>query len=339
MFLLLCTLIMWLMIFGLGLMYVGYLSPKLSNRILFQYTITLLWTSLLWISVSYFLSFKGGLQSIFFGEALTLREMLDMLCQLCFCLYAVGMMIGAIIDRASTKQLLLLSSIWQLFVYVPLAFLVWNKQGLLAQLGVVDFSGGLVVHLSASIASLVLAKQFGKTPHQHDNNHYLPLYLGTLFITFGWFGFNMAPVGDFEAKSVAILINTLLAIISGGFAWTLLALKHKESNLTPPLLNGMIVGLVTSTSAVGIANPLQMILVCTLASAMTYLLTHWINHTFIVDDVVDSFAMNGFGGLLGTLGVVIITPETYLAQTIGIITTIILSATVTFFTARLALRD
>lgn len=124
MFLLLCTLIMWLMIFGLGLMYVGYLSPKLSNRILFQYTITLLWTSLLWISVAYFLSFKGGLQSIFFGETLTLREMLDMLCQLCFCLYAVGMMIGAIIDRASTKQLLLLSSIWQLFVYVPLAFLV-----------------------------------------------------------------------------------------------------------------------------------------------------------------------------------------------------------------------
>ncbi|WP_438831530.1 ammonium transporter [Streptococcus pluranimalium] len=338
MFLLICSLMMWLMIFGLGLMYVGYLSPRLSNRIMFQYTITMLWTSFLWVAFAYFISFQGQLDSVFLSHHLPTNLMLELFCQLCFALYAVGMMIGATIDRIKTHHLILLSSAWLLLVYCPLAYLIWNPAGWLARLGVVDFSGGLVVHLSAGLSSLVLAKLLGNTPHEHSNNQHLPLYLGMLFITFGWFSFNMAPVGQLNDKSVLIAINTLVAIISGGLAWSLLAKWHKETNLTVTTLNGVIVGLVTSTSAVGMANPLEMMLICGAASSLTYLMMTWIQKTLLLDDVVDSFAMNGLGGLLGSLGVIAIAPETALPQIIGILVTIVVSGIVTLVVGKMIFR-
>uniref|UniRef100_UPI003F694A63 ammonium transporter n=1 Tax=Streptococcus pluranimalium TaxID=82348 RepID=UPI003F694A63 len=338
MFLLICSLMMWLMIFGLGLMYVGYLSPRLSNRIMFQYTITMLWTSFLWVAFAYFISFQGQLDSVFLSHHLPTNLMLELFCQLCFALYAVGMMIGATIDRIKTHHLILLSSAWLLLVYCPLAYLIWNPAGWLTKLGVVDFSGGLVVHLSAGLSSLVLAKLLGNTPHEHSNNQHLPLYLGMLFITFGWFSFNMAPVGQLNDKSVLIAINTLVAIISGGLAWSLLAKWHKETNLTVTTLNGVIVGLVTSTSAVGIANPLEMMLICGAASSLTYLMMTWIQKTLLLDDVVDSFAMNGLGGLLGSLGVIAIAPETALPQIIGILVTIVVSGIVTLVVGKMIFR-
>ncbi|CAM3357278.1 ammonium transporter [Streptococcus pluranimalium] len=338
MFLLICSLMMWLMIFGLGLMYVGYLSPRLSNRIMFQYTITMLWTSFLWMAFAYFISFQGQLDSVFLSHHLPTNLMLELFCQLCFALYAVGMMIGATVDRTKTHHLILLSSAWLLLVYCPLAYLIWNPAGWLTQLGVVDFSGGLVVHLSAGLSSLVLAKLLGNTPHEHSNNQHLPLYLGMLFITFGWFSFNMAPVGQLNGKSVLIAINTLVAIISGGLAWSFLAKWHKETNLTVATLNGVIVGLVTSTSAVGMANPLEMMLICGTASSLTYLMMTWIQKTLLLDDVVDSFAMNGLGGLLGSLGVIAIAPETALPQIIGILVTIVVSVIVTIVVGKVVLR-
>lgn len=337
MFLLLCSLIMWLMIFGLGLMYVGYLSPKLSSRIFYQYTLTMLWTTFLWLACAYFVSFQGRLDSIFSQQEVSQKVLLDLLCQLCFALYAVGMMVGATIDRTKTHHLILLSTFWLLLVYCPLAYLIWHPGGWLFQLGVVDFSGGLVVHVSAGFSSLILAKLLGKTPHQHSNTQHLPLYLGMMLISFGWFGFNMAPVGELSSKSVLIIIKTLLAIISGGLTWSILAKWHKEKELTVPLLNGVIVGLVTSTSAVGVANPLEMMLICGTASSLTYLMMAWIQKHLSPDDVVDSFAMNGIGGLLGSLGVIAIAPETALPQIIGVLVTITVSMIVTIVVGKMVL--
>ncbi|MGT2933345.1 ammonium transporter [Streptococcus catagoni] len=339
MFLLLCILFMWLMIFGLCCFYFGALDKKLSSHIIFQFVYSALITSLIWYIGGYGISFKDNLFWSFSPKELSLEEILSFLFQLCFCLYAVQMLIGSIIDRVQTKKLMLTVSLWILFVYCPLAYLIWNPHGFLYELGVKDFSGGMVVHLSAGLSSYLLAYYIGGTPHQHKEERDEWTFIGMIFVTSGWFGFNAGPVGVLNQAAGQVLLNTLLAIISGAIAWTLadyLLYKRKSAS---KLLNGMVVGLVTSTSAVGYVNSYQMLILTFLASLLTYLLSLFVARKWPdIDDVVDSFAMNGLGGCLGSLGTGLIFFKELPVQLLAICLTIFLSLTVTSLLGRVILR-
>lgn len=158
MFLLLCILVMWLMIFGVAKFYFATLNSILLPKIIFQFVLLVLVSSFVWLFFAYGLTFNGSLVSPLFEDKLSLEVVLDILFQLCFCLYALVMLIGSVIDRFPLKALLLTVVLWIFLVYCPLVFLIWAPQGPLAQLGVKDFSGGIVVHLSAGVSSLVLAQ-------------------------------------------------------------------------------------------------------------------------------------------------------------------------------------
>lgn len=165
MFLLVCILTMWLMIFGLAFSYLAVINHSLWTTIIYRYTLVIVVTCLAWFLGAYFLTFEQRVSTIFSLTAnLDKTRISQMLFQLCFCLYAVLMFIGAAIDRIQTKNLLLLVFSWVFLVYCPLAFLIWNKDSFLFQLGVLDFSGGLVVHLAAGLSALVLAKQVKQKP-------------------------------------------------------------------------------------------------------------------------------------------------------------------------------
>ncbi|VTS17962.1 ammonium transporter [Streptococcus pseudoporcinus] len=336
MFLFVCILVMWLMIFGVALLYVSSLKPELSSPIMYRFQLIILVSSLVWILFAFGLTFKGTLWSPFFSHPVNLNSILELLFQLCFCLYAIVMLIGSVIDRMPTSLLLKVTILWMLLVYCPLAFLIWNPHGFLASIGVRDFSGGMVVHLSAGLSSLILAKQVGKTPHQHPQEIQVKWqFLGVLLVTFGWFGFNAGPAGDFNQLAAIALLNSFLAIISGGISFSIAEYVLERKHTLPVLLNGTVVGLVTSTAGVGFVSPLQMVFICFFASFGTYALSFFIAKYLDVDDVVDSFAMNGIGGFLGSLGVICFDPSVILAQLLSLIITILLSVVGTYLIVKL----
>ncbi|MGT2911188.1 ammonium transporter [Streptococcus cameli] len=325
MFQLICILVMWLMIFGVGFFYIGFLHPSCQSAVLFRFTLALMVASLVWLGGGHFLAF-GEMPPFFWElEKVAGETLLDCFFQLCFLLYAVVMLIGSVIDRIPIWPLVAIVAAWVMGVYIPLAYLIWNESGFLAQFGVLDFSGGLVVHLSAGLSALVLAKKIGKTAFSHDPIRTEWLYLGMLLVTVGWFGFNAGPVGEWNQDSMVILINTLLALLIGGISWgTLAYLMEKKQDLSA-LLNGMVVGLVTSTAGVGFVTPLQMLITVALTSSLTYLAYRWCQKHWYIDDVVDSFAINGIGGFLGSVTILLLYPDHLLAQLMGILVTIFLS--------------
>ncbi|CAM4149197.1 ammonium transporter [Streptococcus penaeicida] len=335
MFLFICILMMWLMIFGVGMTYYANLSGKLSGKIIFQFVILILMASLAWLLWGYGLSFRTSIWSVLFAGNIKLKDSLETFFQLCFFLYAIVMLVGSVMDRLRTGQLILLGVLWMTFVYCPLAYLIWNPEGFLAQLGVLDFSGGIVVHLSAGFSSLVLALLLGPSPHLHNDPVEVKWhYLGMLFITLGWFGFNAGPVGELNQQAGLVLINSLIAIIAGGISWSVAEFLIEKKESAPAVLNGMVVGLVTSTAGVGYLAPWQMLLIVSISSTIAFLAMWQLRLRNLVDDVVDSFAMNGVGGFCGSLGILLFYPSHLIAQSISILLTILLSLFMTWLIAK-----
>lgn len=327
MFLLFSIAMMWLMIFGVGCLYYGMLPKEQRNHVITITTVSLLTTCVAWLFFGYSIAFDSTL--FLFDDTITLDTLLNVLFQLCFCLYAVVMVIGSVVDRLTIKQAIIIPFVWTLLVYAPLVRLFWHSEGLLAQIGALDFSGGMVVHLSAGVASYVLAQAIPKKQHFSTTIQNEWLYLGMIFITLGWFFFNAGPVGELNTQSIRIVINTLFALITGGGVWAILQYKLDKSHDTATLLNGTIVGLVTSTSSIGFTNLWQLLLIVSFASGLTYLIIRNVLSRFNIDDVVDSFGMNGIGGMLGSIGTVIFLPNAFIGQLLGILCTIILSAIIT----------
>lgn len=329
MFILISITMMWLMIFGVGCFYYGMLPKEKRNHIITVTTLSLFTATLSWIFIGYSLAFNTN--TIFFTHNASMDNLLNLLFHLCFCLYAIVMVIGSVVDRLSIKITVIVSFIWVIAVYAPLVRLFWSTNGLLSQLGALDFSGGMVVHLSAGLSSYLLAYFFPKKDITNNNtiqNEWL--YIGTIFITLGWFFFNAGPVGELNLQSVEIIIKTLFALIIGCFTWLILAYTKYKTISTDTLLNGTIVGLVTSTSSVGFVNTWQLAIIVLFSSSLTYLAIQYLLPRFNIDDVVDSFGMNGIGGALGSIGTVIFIPSALIGQLTGLfITTLISSITTT----------
>ena len=316
-FLFVCFIIMWLMIFGVCLYYTGLVKEK--NRIhTLYYTITSLFlTMILWLIAGYSLAFHdngiviGDLDwSIFnLGNFIESEEqsldIFQMLFQMSFCMYAVVMLNGAIVERVNLKSFLLFLPLWILVVYIPLVYWIWSDSGWLMELGVLDFSGGMVVHISAGVSSLVLAKILGKRHIENlpkAPNNIILVFLGTIFICFGWFGFNAGPVGEVNALTGMILVNTVVAIICGACGWTVTEYAKSGQLSLMGLLNGTIVGLVGSTSGVAYVSPVAMMMITFTAGIVCCFVVMFIQNKTNIDDAVDSFGMNAIGGIVGSLG-------------------------------------
>ncbi|EHR35081.1 hypothetical protein HMPREF9709_00507 [Helcococcus kunzii ATCC 51366] len=339
MFLLIGIFMMWLMIFGVGCLYYGIVNKEKEEHIIKIFTLSILIATLTWLFGAYFIAFEGKFDTILSLNDNNFDKIINILFQLCFCLYAVVMLIGSVIDRITLKQVIIIVPIWGVFVYTPLVNFFWTDSGFINKLGALDFSGGMVVHLSAGISSFILALILGKSNTKSSKPRNAWIYIGMVFITLGWFMFNAGPVGELNGESALILLKSLLAIIAGGISWTLGNYILEKDIQTDILLNGMIVGLVTSTSSVGYVNTFQIILIVFFASFFTYFIMKSINKKFEFDDVVDSFAMNGFGGLLGSLGTILFIKNIFIGQLVGIFITVLLSVVVTFIVAKIVNRN
>lgn len=241
--------------------------------------------------------------TLLFGPA---SDFVAGLVQMDFYLYAIVMLIGTIVVTQGARYFMGFVPCWTLLVYCPLAYLLWNELGWLNQIGSLDFSGGIVVHLTAGLASLVLAKQVQPNGDQIIENDFRTKYSATLMIMIGWLGFNMAPAGGFNQLANQVLVNTLVAVMMAMVGWTLFAQFVTKRVEIDDLLNGIICGLVTSTTLVGYVTPLGIGLVTFVAGMACPAVIAKMNQSSCYYDAVDSFAINAIGGLVGTLGLILI---------------------------------
>ncbi|MBS4761723.1 ammonium transporter [Carnobacteriaceae bacterium zg-ZUI252] len=323
MFLLISIAMMWLMIFGVGCFYFGMLPKSDTNHILSVVSVSLFSATIAFLFIGYPIAFSTP--SLLFTENMDTSTLLNLLFQLCFCLYAVVMVIGSVVNRLKLTHAIIISMLWVIAVYTPLVHLFWSENAFFAQLGALDFSGGIVVHLSAGVSSYVLA-YFFKQAEKVDAPVQNPwLYLGMIFITLGWFFFNAGPVGELNDQSALIIVKTLVALITGGGVWAVSQYTCDKKVDTETILNGTIVGLVTSTSSVGFVSLFELLCIVGIASALTYFCIRYVLTLIHINDVVDSFGMNGIGGLFGSLGTILFRWNAFIGQISGIVFTIMLS--------------
>ena len=313
-FLLVVSLVMFPMIFAVPLLYSDSLLTQNKESGFVSMTTAIIVTVAIWVFVGYYLSFNQ-FDTLNFHEHFvnwlikwaakpSLSEILNMLVQLDFALYAVVMFSGTALAKHTWPFFMIFIPLWLLLVYAPLANLIWSTSGYLHSVNVLDFSGGLVVHLSAGVTSLVIAftvKPVRKSITKSHNTN----YLATVLIITGWFGFNLAPVGSINHLTGLVVLNTLLAIIFGSVGWCLNSYRVEHILNMENIQNGILSGLVTSTALVGYVPPYGMIATTFISGIISHTVTVYSHKSPYFFDLVDSFSINAIGGFLGTIGLII----------------------------------
>ncbi|ASP49892.1 ammonium transporter [Cognaticolwellia beringensis] len=301
---------------GLALFYGGLVRRKNILSILMQCFAIAGVSSILWFIVGYSIAFGEGnawvgdfskvLMVGMTKESLAgdIPESLFMLFQMTFAVITPALIIGAYAERMKFSAVLLFSGLWLLVVYAPVTHWVWGG-GWLAQMGVYDFAGGIVVHITAGVAALVAALVLGprhgfpKTPMLPHNLTMTVTGAGMLWV--GWFGFNggsaLAANGD---ASMAMLV-THLSASAGALTWAAIEWKKFGKASVLGAVTGMVAGLGTITPASGFVGPGGALIIGVSAGIICFYSTVYIKHKLKIDDSLDVFPVHGIGGILGTL--------------------------------------
>jgi Amt family ammonium transporter len=304
---------------GLSLFYAGLARAKNVLSILMQcFAITCVVT-LAWVAVGYSIAFgDGGASNAWWGglgksflagldvKAVkgSIPETLFAMYQMTFAIITPALVIGAYAERVRFSAMLIFSLLWLLLVYCPIAHWVWGD-GWLQKMGVMDFAGGLVVHLNAGIAALVCAivlgrrKGFPDTPMPPHNM--TMVVTGACMLWFGWFGFNAGSALAADGAASMAMLVTHIGAATGALAWMVCEWAKYGKPSVLGIVTGVVAGLGTITPASGFVGPLGAILIGGTAGVVCFFATNYMKRTLNVDDSLDVFPVHGVGGILGTL--------------------------------------
>ncbi|MDZ7631090.1 MAG: ammonium transporter [Gemmatimonadaceae bacterium] len=225
--------------------------------------------------------------------------------QMMFAGITVALISGAVVERMRFTAFLLFALLWGAVVYVPLAHWVWADGGWLRSLGALDFAGGTVVHISAGVAAVILARMLGR---RHDAGrtailpHNVPLtLLGAGILWFGWFGFNAGSALAADGIAGNALITTHTAAAAGLLSWILVELIRTRHATAVGAATGAVAGLVAITPAAGFVSPVSAVAIGGVGAACAYAAIQLRAKTSI-DDALDVFACHGVAGIVGALG-------------------------------------
>lgn len=305
-FALICIFMMFLMTFGVVLLYTSVTSVKKIEETLIIGITSVLISALLWIFIGYDLNLDFAV-NLDFSKFLDTKYTMNNLLEMFFFLYAVTMIFGSVLERANFLYLMVYISMWMFVVYLPFSNYLWGSSGFFSNLQNYlpskDFSGGLVVHTSAGIASLVLCVKLAKRKEIPDQEKWQKplMLLSTVLIIVGWLCFNMAPSKTFNNQAIQILLNTFIFVILGAFSSFIAQYTIDGKFSYSSLLNGSITALVASTTSVGYVGILSSSIIAILVPFSCPFIIEFLSKRYDFDDSVDSFAMNGVGGFLGSL--------------------------------------
>ncbi|MGV3641273.1 MAG: ammonium transporter [Adhaeribacter sp.] len=304
---------------GLALFYGGMVNSKNVISTMLQSFICMGIISVLWITVGFSLAFgdsiggligdprtyfmfNGVLESKPWPLASTIPLVLFAFFQLKFAVIAPALITGSFSERIRFTSYILFACLFSMFIYAPIAHWTWHPEGFLFKMGVLDFAGGTVVHISAGCAALAAALYLGKRKvnkvHAPANIPYV--LLGTGLLWFGWFGFNAGSAVGASSLAASAFATTNTAAAAAGLAWILFdAFKGKKPSAMGFCI-GVVVGLVAITPAAGFVGISVSIFIGVAAAIVSNLVVSWRARTTI-DDTLDVFPCHGVGGMVGML--------------------------------------
>lgn len=301
---------------GLALFYGGLVRSKNVLSILMQCFSIAALVSVLWFGLGYSLafdtgnSFIGGLDKALLSgigrDSLSgdIPEPLFMLFQMTFAIITPALIIGGFAERMKFSAVLIFSGAWLLLVYAPITHWVWGG-GWLAQLGLYDFAGGTVVHITAGVAALVAAKVLG--PRKGFLNSAIMPHNLTMTVTgagmlwVGWFGFNGGSALGANGTAAMAILATHLAASMGAMTWAVIEWIKFGKPSALGIVTGMVAGLGTITPASGYVGPAGALVIGLLGGIVCFYSTVYIKQKLKIDDSLDVFPVHGVGGILGTL--------------------------------------
>jgi len=310
---------------GLALFYSGLVSTNKSGTIIMESYGIAMFTTILYVLMGYGIAFGhgNGLFGSLHNFALktlsvdglvgTIPESLFVMFHLALIIFTTALIIGAFSDRIRYTSLLLFTGAWGLLVYAPVCHMV-KGGGYLSHIGMLDYSGGSFIHMTAGIAALVtamyLAGRNGKG-HVERKPHNVPLfYLGAILLVLGSLGLIMGSVFAIGGKMSMALLVTIIAGAVSSFTYLVIDLLNRKKPTLKRLLTGTIIGLVGITPAAGYIMPLHAIIMALLIGLLGHVLCHHLKRRFGHPDIYDIFGVFGVGSILGMLltGVFVASP-------------------------------
>ncbi|HCU42807.1 MULTISPECIES: ammonium transporter [Leuconostoc] len=307
--------LVWVMTPGLALFYGGLGERRNLLHTMFVPIMIIGIATLVWFVIGYSLAFGGSgsvignfkhlfMTNVSFThstKSLTIPDGAFVLFQGMFPIITAAIITGSVIGRVRIKAMLVFITLWLIFIYSPLAHMVWGG-GLLAQLGAIDFAGGTVVHISSGVTGLVLALMIG---HRHNDQHVpvRPSYvlIGGALLWVGWFGFNSGSALAANGTAVLALVNTWLASAVAVLTWGLAEYQwHKRATLSG-ITSGGVAGLVAITPAAGFVDPWAAVIMGLLAGFVGFFGITFVKNSFGYDDTLDAFGIHGIGGTVGAI--------------------------------------
>jgi Amt family ammonium transporter len=312
------ALVLFMTLPGLALFYGGLVRAENLLSVLMQCFAIACLVSVAWLAGAYSLAFNGG--GVWIGDLdkvlllglprdavapnTTLPETVFFMFQMTFAIITPALIVGAFVERMRFGAVLLFSLLWLFLVYVPVAHWVWGG-GWLAQQGVLDFAGGLVVHLTAGTSALVLAVMLGprmgfpddvKPPHAPWMT-----MAGACMLWVGWFGFNAGSALTAGAGAGMAMTVTHISAATATLVWILIEWTKYGKPSMVGAVTGAIAGLASITPASGFVGPGAALIIGIAGGTICYLMVGVVKRRFKIDDSLDVFAVHGVGGATGVL--------------------------------------
>ena len=311
-FMLVATALVMIMTPGLAFFYGGLVSRNNVLTIMMQSYVSMGVTTILWVTVGYSLCFSGdgdiiGNLDLAFLQGIgpsdlygSMPLLLFVVYQMMFAVITPALITGAFAGRITFKAYLIFLVAWQLFVYFPFVHMIWGG-GMLADMGVLDFAGGIVVHALAGMAALASVIYVGGRKDQKEGAHNVPFVaLGAALLWFGWFGFNAGSALEVSGVTSLAFINTQIAAAFAAITWLLLSWRYDEKPSFVEMLIGMIAGLATITPAAGFVTPQSAMIIGVAAGVVCYFAVV-LRKQKGLDDALDVWGVHGVGGCLGII--------------------------------------
>ena len=306
---------------GLALFYAGLVRSKNILSVLMHCAAICCLASVIWLAIGYSLAFSGDgayigdLSKVFLSDVTrdsvsgTIPQSLFFSFQMTFAVITPALIVGAYVERIKFGAVLMITSLWLVLVYAPVCHWVWGG-GWLSELGVYDFAGGIVVHVTAGVSALVIAKMLGNRsgyPDQIQPPH-APwmVMVGASMLWVGWFGFNAGSALTAGTDASMALLVTHISAATASLVWLIIEWLRFGKPSIVGLVTGTIAGLATVTPASGFIGPMGGF-ICGLAGGIVcYYCVDLVKVKFNLDDSLDVFAVHGVGGATGTLLVAIL---------------------------------
>jgi Amt family ammonium transporter len=318
-FVLMCTAMVCLMTPALAFFYGGLVRKTDILTVMFQSFVCLGLVTVIWVLGGFSLVFGPDIGQVignpltYFGMhgiggevnakyAATIPFIVFFAYQMMFAIIAPALVTGAFVSRFKTMPYVWFVVLWTLLIYVPVAHWIWGG-GFLAKLGVVDFAGGLVIHTTAGLSALTVAKVLG--PRRDDGRSTqaanIPMVAaGAALLWFGWFGFNSGGAYAANALASYAFVNTTLAASAGLLVWPLWTRRYTKRASFSGILIGAVASLATITPAAGYVEPWAALVLGAIGATACYF-AKGIQESLKIDDALEVFRAHGVGGITGSL--------------------------------------